>query len=110
MGYKYIIVRKGNKELPFIFPEDCVHSLMFRAVRMMTRLEIKMLYPAASDKMLKDAVDALKVVGAGTVRIDVGPATGGSETLGGIMARPGDQAFMQSFPYTHGALNDDGEG
>jgi len=103
MGYKYIIVRKGNQELPFIFPENCVHSLMFRAVRMMTKLEIKTIYPSASEKMLKDAVDSLKVVGAGSITLDVGSATGSSGTLK-VQSRPGDASAIQSFPYTHGLI------
>lgn len=103
MGYKYIIVQKGNRELPFIFPDECVHSYMFKCVRAMVKLEIRTLFPDASKKMLEDAADSLKVVGAGSITFDVGAATGGSETLG-VRARDRDTSLIQSFPYTHGHL------
>lgn len=106
MGYKYIIVRKGNQELPFIFPDNCVHSLMFKCVRAMTKAEVKAMYPMATDKMLKDVADSLKVVGAGSITFDVGNASGGSETLN-VQSRPSDKTLIQSFPYTHGVIMDD---
>lgn len=101
MGFKYIIVKKGNQELPIIFPDSMVHSLMFKCIRAMTKAEIKAVYPMATDKMLKDAADSLEVVSAGSITIDVGATTGSSETLG-KHSRPEDAAAIQAFPYTHG--------
>lgn len=106
MGFKYIIVKKGNQELPIIFPDSMVHSLMFKCIRAMTKAEIKAMYPMATKKMLEDAADSLKVVGAGEITFDVGTATGSSETLG-VQSRKGDKALIQSFPYTHGIMLED---
>jgi len=102
-GYKYIIVQKGNQELPFIFPAQCVHSLMFQAVQVMTMQEIKTMYPEATSKMQADAALSLKVVGAGSVTFDVGKAGGFSETLD-VKSREQDSSVIQSFPYTSGLI------
>lgn len=108
MGWKYIIIRKGNQELPIIFPDSMVHSLMFKCIRAMTKAEIRSVYPMATKKMLEDAADALIPVSAGSITFDVGSATGGSETLG-VQARAEDAAAIQAFPYTHGIMfNDEG--
>lgn len=108
MGWKYIIVRKGNQELPIIFPDSMVHSLMFKCIRAMTKAEIRTVYPMATKKMLEDAADSLVAVSAGSITLDVGATTGGSETLG-VQARAEDAGAIQRFPYDHGIVFD-GEG
>ena len=103
MGYKYIIIRKGNQELPIIFPDSMVHKLVFQAIRAMTRAELRMMAPMLSEEALTKGAKSVEIVSAGSITFDVGTVDGFSETLG-VKSRPSDGAMIQRFPYTHGII------
>lgn len=102
MAWKYVIMRVGNNEVPIIFPEHLVHSAMADALRdyyakIAQTMSGNLLSPQAIEKLKQEIVP----VSAGEVRLDVGPCSGRSETLG-VEAREDDGQFLNSYNYHHG--------
>jgi hypothetical protein len=102
MSWKYIIFQAGNREIPVIFPEDLVHSVMADAMRFyMMKVAHEMANGVLSREALAKLADELKPVSAGFVTLDIGSCSEGSETLK-LKARPDDARRLRTHPYTHG--------
>jgi hypothetical protein len=104
MAWKYIVLRLANREVPIIFPESLVHRQVAEAITGMyaqTAVEMSngMLTAAALDKL----TEAIVPVAAGEVTLDIGKASGGSETLG-VRSRPTDSAWLRNYSYHHGII------
>lgn len=102
MAWKYVIVRAGNQEVPFIFPENIVHAGMAEAVKIYFTSVAQVMAGGQLTEAALDAIAAsIEPVAAGEVNVDFGKPSGRSSTLG-LGPRENDQNFLQAFPYHHG--------
>lgn len=107
MAWKYVIVRAGNQEVPVIFPDNLVHSLMADAMRhYFTKMAFEMSNKQLSVTALNDMYASIKAVAAGDITIDVGIASGKSESLG-VESRDVDTNWIKSYVYHHGIAEED---
>jgi hypothetical protein len=102
MAWKYVILRTGNREVPIIFPESLVHAGVAEAMKSyFAAVAVTMSSGMLSEESVGKLVADIGVVAAGEVAIDIGSASGGSETLG-VQSRPTDSKWLQAYPYHHG--------
>lgn len=102
--YKYIILSKGNQELPVIFPGNFVHLHVAEAMRAMLAMEALSVMPEAMrnhPRVKQDVLKAIQPVAAGFTTFNLLSATGMSETLN-LSSRPIDFDIINTFPYSHG--------
>lgn len=108
MSWKYIILRTGNREVPIIFPDHLVHAQVADAIRgMYGQIAVEMsngVIPMGSPAIQR-LMDDIEPVAAGELTIDIGSASGRSETLG-VESRPTDAKFLRSYSYHHGIMMD----
>lgn len=105
--WKYIVLKVGNQEVPFIFPAQMVHAMVADA---MVSYFVSDAMIASGNRLSEAAIaklrNQLKVVSAGDILIRVASTSGKSDTLQ-IGSRPVDFALINSFPYTHGYVGDE---
>lgn len=105
MAWKYIVVRAGNQEVPVIFPEHMVHSLMSALMQEYFVAAAMTVMPAEfrTDRVRDDIRKGVKAVAAGSITFDVGTCTGGSETLK-LQSRQVDAELIAGYNYHHGVV------
>lgn len=108
MSWKYVVIRKGNQEIPVIFPDTLVHADMAEAVqRIFVEAAMETVPPVmVEDQMAKTRIrsyilDALPIVSAGEIDFRVQHVGGRSLTLN-INSRPPDRALITTWEYTKG--------
>lgn len=103
--FKYIILEKGNQELPVIFPGNFVHAHVAEALRVMLAMEALMLMPEAMrqhDRVKADILRAVQPVAAGETQFSSVRTFGESTTLGLKSRLSLDAHLISTFPYAHG--------
>lgn len=101
---KYLIVKTGNREVPFIFPDDLVHAIMLESIKdYYARTAMLMANGMLGPKSLEEIRSAVVAVAGGDIVLDLSVCSGRSETCG-VSARPGDAAHIASYPYTGGIV------
>lgn len=103
--FKYIVLSKGNQELPVIFPSNFVHAHVSEALRAMIAMEGLSMMPEAMrthERVKQDILKAVQPVSAGFVRFDSPRVYGASETLNLQSRLFEDDELFRTFPYFHG--------
>jgi hypothetical protein len=95
---KYVVIRVDHgdvgREIPVIFPESLVHSLVADAIMQMEGVvEFKPRVVSAGEVFIDDGIDCL----------------GGSETLGVKSRGRKDDILIRSINYMHGIVMDEEE-
>lgn len=103
MSWKYIVMQVGNREVPVIFPEHMVHSLMAERMKDYFGLIVLEAMPLGlgTPDQLQRLTQMFKPVAAGSVELEIGACSGGSESLG-LEARADDARFLRTYNYHHG--------
>lgn len=98
MAFKYTVIRVGNNELPIIFPDCLIHSLIADS--------FKRYFNKEADE-ISGPMRQYRVVSAGSVELDPTFCYGKSETLKlesrGVM----DTELIEMFPYLHGIVEEE---
>lgn len=106
MSWKYVIVAAGNREWPIIFPDTMVHRLVAESVKdYFVRVAAESANGLLTPKSALALREQIRIVSAGSINFDTGTCSGHSETLG-VAAREHDAAFIRSYRY-HGGIVDD---
>jgi hypothetical protein len=106
--FKYIMVKVGNAEYPVIFSGNMVHSLVAHAIKesFVEAAFGVMPHELRTVENAAKLMDGMKVVGAGSITIDVAVCSGSSETLG-VAARGHDAERIRMHPYDAGFVDDE---
>lgn len=103
--FKYIILAKGNHELPVIFPGNFVHAHVSETLRAMLAIEAMSLMPAGMrdhPKVKQELLRSIQPVAAGEVQFSYVKTFGQSTTLGLQSRFAVDADLITTFPYAHG--------
>jgi hypothetical protein len=106
---KYVVMQKGNREYPFIFPDEVVHAHMAGIIKAMWVTEALQALPRMFDSHLKrvrqEMLDAIITVSAGDYDIIRGKCSGSSQTLGLSSRGDEDEKLLWSHDYGGGIVD-----
>lgn len=93
MGYNYVILGLGDREIPIIYPDVLVHKQIAEAIQ-----------PLVEQMRGEEDVTPVKVVSAGSLQLTVNTCEGRSTTLNLESRGDTDEQQINCMPYWHGML------